>query len=481
MHLIFYKRYKDAKEVNIEQILNWYLDKENCDFETSENDDTYSLLEKDGEVYELGRGSTARAFVVKGQHCNSKFNDRVIKQFFPSINGKPLLNEDCQYVAGSSHKNKFRQWLCKFVKSYDQTIAIKESYKSANGTQVLEAELFLTSIGLCYVTPYVGGILLKDYLKGEISINQSLTIIRETAKEITKHFKRGLLHGDIKPSNLWVLDCNGTLKVEECTIRSLDFGSCFNIDEWILEIKEMLKSKKISLKLLGEIELNNIVNSLFESSIESTQKYYSHKTIKFLIGELIKAISEQDNQRIQMLKNRFLLLDVVAMMKFIVFDVWELTWPDDINPAKIESFDRDILITQKCETEEKIMRLHMQKSDLSSYHKAYLLVLLFGWCIDVETLPQAEIGSEKITRVSWSKESINNLLALDDVVEELLEVFDPNIGESSYVDNHKNITEYDFLFPNDATSTVDSMIDYVLDEYGKIIPPIEIISQLYYE
>ncbi len=481
MHLTFYKRYKDAKEVNIEQIINWYLGEENCDFETSENDDTYSLLEKDGEIYELGRGSTARAFVVRGQHCNSKFNDRVIKQFFPSINGRPLLNERCQYFSDSSDKDIFRQRLIKFVKSYDQAIAVKESYKSANGTQVLEAELYLTSIGLCYVTPYVGGILLKDYLEHDSCINESLIIVRETSKEILKHFKRGLFHGDIKPSNLWLLDYSGAKKIEECSIRSLDFGSCFNIDELILEIEEILKEKKISLTQLGKIELNNIVSSLFKFSFESTQKYYSHETIKFLIGELIKAISEQDDKAIKMIKKRFLLLDIVAMMRFIVFDVWKLSWPDDIDPSKFESFERDMLIKQRITTEEEIVRLHMKKGSFSDYHKAYLLVLLFGWCVDIEALPQIDILSDKTDNIKWKQEAINNLLAIDSMVDELLEVFDPKVGDFSYIDNHHNIADFDFLLLQSELLTVDNMIDYVFDEFGRIVPPIDIISKLYYE
>ena len=67
------------------------------------------------------------------------------------------------------------------------------------------------------------------------------------------------------------------------------------------------------------------------------------------------------------------------------------------------------------------------------------------------------------------------------MVDELLEVFDPKVGDFSYIDNHHNIADFDFLLLQSELLTVDNMIDYVFDKFGRIVPPIDIISKLYYE
>ena len=161
--------------------------------------------------------------------CENRQEEKVIiKECYPSEivmrNGKEVFTE--------KYKKDFRKKKCILEKFLKKSKRRKQRFVD----DVVKLVDFFSENGTNYiVTEYFRGVTLKKYIlenrikNGKVRINHILEIFFKIAEVVCKIHKKGIIHCDLKPSNI-LIDIRGN-------IRIIDFGASLKKKEKIEFVK----------------------------------------------------------------------------------------------------------------------------------------------------------------------------------------------------------------------------------------------------
>tara|TARA_Y100000296_G_C5178804_1_gene261925 strand:- start:4918 stop:8202 length:3285 start_codon:yes stop_codon:yes gene_type:complete len=166
------------------------------------NDDELNNLEQcQVGVYKLVKriGAGGMGVVYLGERNDGKIQQQVALKFvYPSIGyivGESFIQQEAQYLADLNHPN----------------IAKIFSVETADNN-------------LPYmVMEYISGVSVNDFIAEKGSVNSTLKLLAKLANALEQAHRRGIVHADVKPSNI-MLDDTGEPKL-------LDFGVASSMGE----------------------------------------------------------------------------------------------------------------------------------------------------------------------------------------------------------------------------------------------------------
>ncbi len=139
-----------------------------------------------------------------------------IKEYFPSGAVSRNSKESTDVISGSGEVGaRFRNSRERFMRE------VKMLARMSDIPEIVHVKTFFLANNTAYIVmEYIKGVTLKDYVKtkgGRLTLAEALQILDPIMGALEKVHKAGLVHRDISPDNIMLLD-NGTAKL-------LDFGA----------------------------------------------------------------------------------------------------------------------------------------------------------------------------------------------------------------------------------------------------------------
>lgn len=160
--------------------------------------------------------------------------------FAPNCNDERISKSGYVWIAENAKKDskkaiKFLQNFKRYLEQYKTISKVITDSREENVGNFINPTLYISSIGLIYKIDDVPGDTLKNKLiKGtygnefdKATIKRKLEVLLEVAESVKVYHDKKFFNGDLKPSNLFVIDQKNNL----LTVRNIDYDTCIKLNE----------------------------------------------------------------------------------------------------------------------------------------------------------------------------------------------------------------------------------------------------------
>ena len=160
----------------------------------------------------LGQGGFGITYLAYDLALDTKI---AIKEFFPTALASRNTKDASVRIYTTNDNNQFYE---KGLKSFIEEGKVLRRF-SALATIVSVYEVFMENHTAYIVMEYLRGVTLKSYIddKGKLSFENTLKIISPVMQALSKVHSAGIIHRDISPDNIMILNDGG--------VKLMDFGA----------------------------------------------------------------------------------------------------------------------------------------------------------------------------------------------------------------------------------------------------------------